>query len=175
MLLAHGNHDNWETTIDTSQQSSTLRQAIEIAVNLGLIFIILIWCFQIVRPFISFILWGGVIVGSKNLAGATEIEVLETPLSWSDIPAGPVEGGYFWLQGRESDDQGFKLVEVTRGSITEKAVAVGQIEPRLKFDVKSKIPGIVKRCAVEAEADNSLIRTARRLLEVQILRLQHRE
>ena len=61
MLLAHGNHDHWETTIDTSQQSSTLRQAIEIAVNLGLIFIILIWCFQIVRPFISFILWGGVI------------------------------------------------------------------------------------------------------------------
>ena len=60
-----------------------------------------------------------------------------------------VAGGYFWLQGRESEDQGFKLVEVTRGSITEKAVAVGQIEPRLKYEVKSKIPGIVKRCAVE--------------------------
>jgi len=45
----------------TSQQSSTLRQAIEIAINLGLIFIILAWCFQIVRPFISFIVWGGVI------------------------------------------------------------------------------------------------------------------
>jgi HlyD family secretion protein len=65
------------------------------------------------------------------------------------LVVGLVAGGYFWLQGRESDDQGFQLVDVTRGSITEKAVAVGQIEPRLKFEVKSKIPGIVKRCAVE--------------------------
>ena len=46
--------------MDTPQQSSTLRQAIEIAINLGLIFIIIAWCFQIVRPFISFIIWGGV-------------------------------------------------------------------------------------------------------------------
>ncbi|MEJ2421587.1 MAG: efflux RND transporter periplasmic adaptor subunit, partial [Acidobacteriota bacterium] len=33
--------------------------------------------------------------------------------------------------------------------ITEKALAVGDIEPRLKFQVKSKIPGIVKRCYVQ--------------------------
>ncbi len=65
------------------------------------------------------------------------------------VVTGLVVGGYFWMQGREADDQGFKLVEVTRGSIIEKAVAVGQIEPRLKFEVKSKIPGIVRRCAVE--------------------------
>lgn len=60
-----------------------------------------------------------------------------------------VLGGYAWLQGREPDDGGLEFVEVTRGSITEKAVAVGQIEPRMQFRVKSKIPGIVKRCAVE--------------------------
>ena len=38
----------------------------------------------------------------------------------------------------------------SRGAtITEKALAVGQIEPREKFQVKSKISGIVKRCIVE--------------------------
>ncbi len=65
------------------------------------------------------------------------------------VVAGLVVGAYFWLQGRAGKDDGIQLVEVSRGSITEKAVAVGQIEPRLKFEVKSKISGIVKRCAVE--------------------------
>jgi len=65
------------------------------------------------------------------------------------IVSGGVVGGYFWLQAREPDNGGLELVPVTRGSITEKAVAVGQIEPRLKFQVKSKISGIVMRCLVE--------------------------
>ena len=65
------------------------------------------------------------------------------------IVAGGVTGAYFWLQSRKDAEAPFKLVEVERGSITEKAIAVGQIEPRLKFEVKSKISGIVKRCAVE--------------------------
>jgi HlyD family secretion protein len=55
---------------------------------------------------------------------------------------------YGWARNRKGDD-GFKLVEVTKGSITEKALAVGQIEPRVKFAVKSKISGIVKQCYVE--------------------------
>jgi HlyD family secretion protein len=58
-------------------------------------------------------------------------------------------GGYSWLQGREPSDGGLKTVTVEMGSITEKAIAVGQIEPRVKFHVKSKIPGIVRRCTVE--------------------------
>lgn len=60
-----------------------------------------------------------------------------------------VVGGYTWAINRRPDDQGFKLVEVTRGDITEKAIAIGQIEPRLKFHIKSKISGIVKRCPAE--------------------------
>jgi outer membrane lipoprotein len=39
------------------------------------------------------VLWGGVIITSENLAGATEVEVLETPLSWLDTPTDPVDGG----------------------------------------------------------------------------------
>ena len=65
------------------------------------------------------------------------------------VLAALVAGGYYWLQSRKSDDNGFELVEVTRGDITEKAVAIGQIEPRLEFVVKSKISGIVKRVGVE--------------------------
>lgn len=65
------------------------------------------------------------------------------------IVAAAVVAGYFWLQKNRQKEDPFELVDVERGSITEKAIAVGQIEPRLKFEVKSKIPGIVKRCAVE--------------------------
>jgi HlyD family secretion protein len=65
------------------------------------------------------------------------------------IVAALVVGAYFWLKGRGEKEQEFELVKVERGEITEKAVAVGQIEPRLKFEVKSKISGIVKRCVVD--------------------------
>ncbi len=60
-----------------------------------------------------------------------------------------VVAGYFWVQKNKQKEAPFELVKVERGDITEKAIAVGQIEPRLKFEVKSKISGIVKRCAVE--------------------------
>jgi predicted PurR-regulated permease PerM len=41
--------------------ASAVRTAVEIAVNLLLIFIILAWCLQILSPFISLIAWAGVI------------------------------------------------------------------------------------------------------------------
>ena len=56
---------------------------------------------------------------------------------------------YAYLRSRGGGEKGITLVEATMGSITEKAVAVGQVEPRQKFSVKSKISGIVKRCYVE--------------------------
>ncbi len=54
----------------------------------------------------------------------------------------------FTRTGRKGDEKG-KLVAVESGSITEKALAVGQIQPRQKFQVKSKISGIVKGCRVQ--------------------------
>lgn len=39
------------------------------------------------------VVWGGVIITSRNLERTTEIEVLETRLSWGDIPVDPVEDG----------------------------------------------------------------------------------
>ena len=56
---------------------------------------------------------------------------------------------YAWRGSRESDENGLKLVDAELGSITEKALAVGQIEPRERFQVKSKISGIVRRTFVE--------------------------
>ncbi|MBN1904516.1 MAG: efflux RND transporter periplasmic adaptor subunit [Deltaproteobacteria bacterium] len=58
-------------------------------------------------------------------------------------------GGYSWIKNRKPADQGFVLVDAVKGDITEKAVAIGQIEPRQKYHIKSKISGIVKRCPAE--------------------------
>lgn len=65
------------------------------------------------------------------------------------VLAGVSAGVYAWARSSKNDANGLKEVEITVGSITEKAVAVGQVEPRQKFDVKSKISGIVKRTFVD--------------------------
>lgn len=58
-------------------------------------------------------------------------------------------GIYAVTRSGKDKDGGLKQVEVTQGTIVEKAVAVGQIQPRQKFQVKSKISGIVRRALVE--------------------------
>ncbi len=55
-------------------------------------------------------------------------------------------GAYAIRRNGKADDGDEKKPSVSRGTITEKAVAVGRIEPRLTFHVKSKMSGIVKRC-----------------------------
>src|SRR5882757_4216844 len=57
-------------------------------------------------------------------------------------------GLYAWTRSGKKGD-GFKQVDVIQGSIVEKAVAVGQIQPRQKFAVKSKISGIVRRSMIQ--------------------------
>jgi HlyD family secretion protein len=56
---------------------------------------------------------------------------------------------YAWSRSGRKGEGGLKQVEVSSGSIVEKAVAVGQIQPRQKFQVKSKISGIVRRALVQ--------------------------
>ena len=65
------------------------------------------------------------------------------------VLAGAATGLYAFSRGGKKADGGLKLVDAQLGSITEKAVAVGQIQPRQKFSVKSKISGIVKVCRVQ--------------------------
>ena len=63
--------------------------------------------------------------------------------------AGAATGVYAYSRGGKKADGGMKLVDAHTGAITEKAVAVGQIQPRQKFSVKSKISGIVRVCRVQ--------------------------
>ncbi|HUF18310.1 MAG TPA: efflux RND transporter periplasmic adaptor subunit [Thermoanaerobaculia bacterium] len=65
------------------------------------------------------------------------------------ILAAVTAGGYAFVRGSRNGDSKFKLVEAKTDSITEKAVAVGQVQPRQEFQVKSKISGIVERTFVE--------------------------
>ncbi|HEX8617785.1 MAG TPA: efflux RND transporter periplasmic adaptor subunit [Thermoanaerobaculia bacterium] len=58
-------------------------------------------------------------------------------------------GVYAVARNGKKNDGGLKQIEVTNGTIVEKAVAVGQIQPRQKFQVKSKISGIVRRALVQ--------------------------
>lgn len=58
-------------------------------------------------------------------------------------------GVYAFVRNGQKKDGGLKQIEVAQGTIVEKAVAVGQIQPRQKFQVKSKISGIVRRALVE--------------------------
>ncbi len=62
-----------------------------------------------------------------------------------------VLGGMTYLAFGSSKEKenGLKLVEVTRDTIIEKALAVGQLEPKQEIQVKSKISGIVSKLHVD--------------------------
>jgi HlyD family secretion protein len=49
-----------------------------------------------------------------------------------------------YSKSNSSKTNGFKTVGVVRGSVTEKALAIGSIRPKREIAVKSKISGIVK-------------------------------
>lgn len=65
------------------------------------------------------------------------------------VLGGAATGVYAFSKSNGKDKGGLKTVAAETGAITEKALAVGQIQPRQKFQVKSKIPGIVKYCRAE--------------------------
>jgi len=94
------------------------------------------------------------------------------------VVAGAAGGIYAWVGSHSTDENGNTLVEAEIGSITEKALAVGQIEPREKFQVKSKISGIVKRCFVEVgdqvQTGDSLFEIAPDPTPQELLNVDHR-
>ena len=57
--------------------------------------------------------------------------------------------GYLIFKPTGDKNAELKLVEVTTGTIVDKALAVGQLEPRREIQVKSKISGIVQTLHVE--------------------------
>ncbi|MBD3402423.1 efflux RND transporter periplasmic adaptor subunit, partial [candidate division GN15 bacterium] len=56
---------------------------------------------------------------------------------------------FFANDGSAKKDDELKTVEVARGSIVDKALAIGQIEPKYEIAVKSKVAGIVRKVYVE--------------------------
>ena len=56
---------------------------------------------------------------------------------------------FFAIDGSASKTEGNKTVAVEKGSIIDKALAIGKIEPRQEISIKSKIPGIVKKIYVD--------------------------
>jgi len=85
---------------------------------------------------------------------------------------------YAFVGNRGGEENGLTLIEAELGDITEKALAVGQIEPRERFQVKSKISGIVVRCFVEV---GDVVRAGDPLFEIapdptpqELLNVDHR-
>ncbi len=71
-------------------------------------------------------------------------------LGWLVVLA--VVGGIAWFgwtrfrEGRNGNGHGGPpTVKVTRGTVVEKAIAIGEIRPRVEYRVKSKVSGIVRR------------------------------
>lgn len=94
------------------------------------------------------------------------------------VVAGAAGAIYAWIGNHDTDENGNTLIEAEIGSITEKALAVGQIEPREQFQIKSKISGIVKKCLVEVGDE---VRSGDALFEIapdptpqELLNVDHR-
>ncbi len=95
------------------------------------------------------------------------------------IIVGAAGGAIYAFVGKGGgEENGLTLIEAELGDITEKALAVGQIEPRERFQVKSKISGIVARCYVEV---GDVVRAGDPLFEIapdptpqELLNVDHR-
>jgi HlyD family secretion protein len=61
-------------------------------------------------------------------------------------------------------DEGPTTVEVTRGSVVQKALAIGNIEPDVEISVKSQLSGVVRELFVE---DGDFVAAGDQLLEVK--------
>ena len=94
------------------------------------------------------------------------------------IIGGVTAGVYAFISSRSDSGPGFTLIKAERGDITEKALAVGQINPRERFQVKSKISGIVHRCFVEVgdtvQAGDPLFEIAPDPTPQELLNVDHR-
>lgn len=75
-------------------------------------------------------------------------------------------GGYYIIQGKNADNesQTDPYVVAEMGTVVEKALAVGNIEPENEIEVKSKISGVVNKIFVEP---GQFVREGEPLIEVR--------
>ncbi len=76
-----------------------------------------------------------------------------------------VVGGvlFFAIDGSAKKDDGLKMVKIEKGSIVDKALAVGKIQPEKEIGVKSKVSGIVKKIYVDV---GNLVKVGDPLIDV---------
>src|SRR5437867_9704059 len=72
--------------------------------------------------------------------------------------------GFFLLASRTSNNAVAPAVKVTRGTIIDKALAVGTIEPENEISIKSKVSGVVKKIYADA---GTFVKAGQPLLEVR--------
>lgn len=72
--------------------------------------------------------------------------------------------GAFAVNRPEAAPAEARTVEVAHGSVVEKAMAVGTIEPRAEVDVKSKVSGVVRQLFAEA---GDFVRAGAPLVEIR--------
>lgn len=76
-----------------------------------------------------------------------------------------VVGGFLLLSGsKDSGDKALPHIKVVKGSIVDKALAVGTIEPENEISIKSKVSGAVSRIYADA---GTHVRAGQPLLEVR--------
>ncbi len=76
-----------------------------------------------------------------------------------------IVGAFLVLGGSKKDEEAtLPRVKVTKGEVTDKALAIGTIEPENEISVKSKVSGVVSRIYADA---GSFIRAGQPLLEVR--------
>ena len=76
-----------------------------------------------------------------------------------------VVAGFFLLPGsNDADTDALPHVKVTRGTVVDKALAIGTIEPEFEISVKSKVSGAVSRIFADA---GTFVKAGDPLLEVR--------
>jgi HlyD family secretion protein len=68
------------------------------------------------------------------------------------------------LAGDAAAEEGPPAVEVTRGDLVERALAMGTIEPEVEVGVKSKVSGVVRAIFVQ---EGSFVRAGQPLMEIR--------
>jgi len=71
---------------------------------------------------------------------------------------------FFAFRSTNSEEQTLPKIKASKGTIVDKALAVGTIEPENEISVKSKISGVVKRIFIEP---GTYVRAGEPLLEVK--------
>ena len=68
-----------------TQEKSYMEMAIDIAIRIGVLALLIAWCFQILRPFITIVIWGAIIAISFYPMGFyhdSAVASSQDPLPW---------------------------------------------------------------------------------------------